>query len=692
MASSHPYTVVDEEDDTDICPVCDGQCICRIQLSTKQPPAPVPSLKIKFTLPPSLIAKRRLHNTTSALQDPLLKKRGRPPKHSLTQSPASPVKSVAKIHKVRQSLKARAAISKKVVKRRRAAVQSDQEESYSSDTVQPKRRIYDDNFPTFVSASAISSISSTSDSSSSSSDFDSDADSDIQAEEENFIVADIHDKARLRRQLLGGDDPQLKKRSPNWVIRPRKKSVGGSDAEMDIDTDADNQNDDDQDQDDNDDEEGEPDGLNTVEDNDDDTDGRHHYVGLATGWSEEEDESSFDADLFFANLSDSSSSSASSSTRRRSHSYTPGGIDADQSSSTSESPSRPTLESLPFEVTENWDGQLIFTNGESESRGIVDINFEKDTERFIINTDDDADDDTCSFFSDHLNYDPQSTTQLPESSDIDMFSISDADAGYEEDDGGADEGDTTDEELVGDDCLPNERAMRLFTLPMPMPMGMSAINPMSTVSPSIGLEKRRHTWRGIDGDGDQEERKRWRRRLRIGTGPRAADILAGKVVFWGDGGGYASSSSASSDSIIKISKGKGKGKHKAFFSPSPSPPSSSHADYQRPSQIPSTPRTGVFIPTGKTRQAVIGDDKKGADIPSPHPRFNGRRSRVSVVCCFIFFVYCIHLSFPLRSETRSFHCMYTHVVPSLFIGSVSTQKTPGAIPISCRSSSFCHHK
>ena len=440
---------------------------------------------------------------------------------------------------------------------------------------------------------------------------------------------------------------------------------------MDIDTDADNQNDDDQDQDDNDDEEDEPDGLNTVEDNDDDTDARHHYVGLATGWSEEEDESSFDADLFFANLSDSSSTSTSS-TRRRSHSYTPGGIDADQSSSTSESPTRSTLESLPFEVTENWDGQLIFTNGESESRGIVDINFEKDTERFITNTDDD--DDTCSFFSDHLNYDPRSTTQLPESSDIDMFSISDADAGYEEDDGGADEGDTTDEELVGDDCLPNKRAMRLFTLPMPMPLGMSAINPMSTVSPSIGLEKRRHTWRGIDGDGDQEERKRWRRRSRPGTGPRAADILAGKVVFWGDGGGYASSSSASSDSIIKISKGKGKGKGKgkrrAFFSPSPSPPSSSHADYQRPRQISSTPRTGVFIPTGKTRQAVIGDDKKGADVPSPHPRFNGKRSRVSVVCCFVF---CLLHPFILSSSFRNpFISLHVYSRGAIFIYRSST--------------------
>jgi hypothetical protein len=401
---------------------------------------------------------------------------------------------------------------------------------------------------------------------------------------------------------------------------------------MDVDTDdqAENQIDQDEDEDDEQEEEEAPDGPPGLEEDDEDTDPRHRYVGLATGWSEE-DESSFDADLFFANLSDSSStcSASSTSTRRRCHSYTPGGIDADQSSSTSECP---TKTALPFEVTENWDGQLIFTNGlvgDAESRGIVDIDFERDAERFIMDSDADDDDDCCSSYSGHqLNYDPPSTAQAPESSDIDMFSISDVDAGYEEDGGEADEGDTTDEELVGDDSLPNERAMSLFTLPVSISMGISAINPMST----IGGEKRRHR-RGMDVHGDREERRRWRRRLRLpadaGTGPRAADILAGKIVFWEDESrdGYASSSS---NSLVKPSKGKGK--QKASFSPSCP---TSHVDH--------TPRRGVFVPTGETRQAIIGEDRKGADVPSPHPRFYGRRGRVSMVCSSLHF----------RSEIRS---------------------------------------
>lgn len=706
MSSSHPYTAVDDEDDTDICPVCDGQCTCRLELDVKfqpTPPAapPLPSLKIKFTLPPSLVAKRQQVPLTDPYSTPL-RKRGRPPGHALTlPPPEKPQKNTAKINKVRQTLKARAAaVSKKVVKRRRVAIQSDQDESYSSDTLDTGYNHDQHNFPTFVSASALSSICSSSSSSTSClSDFDADADSDLQAEEESFIVADIHDKARLRRELLGGDDPQLKKRSPthDWVIRPRKKSVGGSDVEkMDVDSDdqADNQNDQDEDDEE---EEEEPDELHGVEEDDEDTDGRHRYIGLATGWSEEEDESSFDADLFFANLSDSSSTSGSSSTstRRRCHSCTPGGIDADQSSSTSESPSKTAL---PFEVTENWDGHLIFTNGlvgDAESRGIVDIDFEREAERFIMDSmDSDADDDSCSSYSgadrDQLNYDPPSIVHAPESSDIDMFSISDADAGYEEDGGEADEGDTTDEELVGDDSLPNERAMRLFALPMPLSMGVSAINPMSIVSPTVGLEKRRHR-RGMNVDGDREERRIWRRRLRLGagagTGPRAADILAGKTVFWEDESrdGYASSSS---NSMVKPTKDKQKA---SFSSSSPT----SHVNHPRQTQEPNTPRRGLFVPTGETRQAVIGEDKKGTDVPSPHPRFYGRRSRVSVVCIFFLFLrmLLIHNTcfYLYRSST------YSKNTSSLNPSHPSLPRTafhhlPSSQMRLLHSTTFCHHQ
>ena len=595
MSSSHPYTAVDDEDDTDICPVCDSQCTCRLQT---HPASPIPSLKIKLTIPPSLIVKRQ--------QPTSLKKRGRP------TNATPPVK----LNKVSQNLKARpAAISKKVVKHRRVPDDRDSSDTQSST---------------------------------------------------------VYNHDRLRRELLP-TDLQLKKRSPtthNWVIRPRKKSVAGSDAEQ-VDVDAENKID----QEDEDDEDKlDPDGIHHMQE-DEDTDARHHYVGLATGWSDE-DESSFDADLFFANLSSSSSSSTNiSPTHRRCHSYAPGGVDADQLSSASESPLRAAL---PFEVTDSWDGQLIFTNGEPESRGIVDIDFEKDAEGFIIDSDaDDDHDDDFSPYRDHPIRHPSSTAQAPESSDIDMSSISDADAGYEEDGGEADEGDTTDEELVDDDCFPNERAMRLFTLPMPHSTGMSAINPMSTVSSSIGFEKSRHP-RRMDVDGNHDNRKSWRRRLKLGAGagPRAAEILTGKFVFDGH-------LSSSSDLMVKTSEDKGK--QKAASSPSFSP--TLHTNYPRQIQTPPcTPRTGLFVPTGQTRQAVIGEDKKGVDVPSPHPRFYGRKRRVNVVCSRL-----LDLMFGSLADLFVFMHIDMHVL--LFIGPVLTRKTsPVSISIISRRSFCFHHK
>jgi hypothetical protein len=53
-------------------------------------------------------------------------------------------------------------------------------------------------------------------------------------------------------------------------------------------------------------------------------------------------------------------------------------------------------------------------------------------------------------------------------------------------------------------------------------------------------------------DGDREERKKWRRQLMLGTGPRAADILAGNWKDEAGDGGYASTS----DSMVKSSKRK----------------------------------------------------------------------------------------------------------------------------------------
>ncbi|KAF8899626.1 hypothetical protein CPB84DRAFT_1815638 [Gymnopilus junonius] len=654
MSPSHSYTIVppDDGDDSDICPVCDGECTCQPPIpainpglplsmaelsrryaagassSSPAPSPPKPSLKIKLTVPPSMLAKRRLaySNSPETTSDyavvgynspldspprPAPKKRGRPPKHlppvpphykPLNPKSAAPGKQHKRSSsaKVRQNLKARASVVKKASRKKRPAVTSDEDESSSEESVLdhdahmvPYTRppyIEDGTlFPTFVSASALSSLSSDN-SDGSLSDFDSD--SSLVKEEENFILADVHDKARLKRELLGGDDPLLRKRSSrnsDWVVRPRKKSVGPSDAEMDVDTDATEDDDDDDENPEEDDDETEEDTVMMAvppsqEEEEEDTDRGRRYVGLATGWSEDE-ESSFDADLFFANLSDNDSSSDSDCPCPLQPAFSLG-EDGDQSdiSCTSDCTEgsfgrrRAALESLPFEVTEGWDGQIVFTNGIHDNQGIIDIEFEADASRFVVETsaspsrngdDDDTDAPPYGFRSD--------------GSDVDM-----SDGGYEEEDGEGElgEGDTTDEELVGEDDLPNERAMRLFSLPM----SVSAINPLSTVStPNVSPGRRRRE--------DEASRERMIRRWG-GEGVSASDILQGKVLFW------------DSDEMEEEEEG---GRVKCEGGES--------------KRVPMGPRKGVFVPTTETRQAVIGEDRKGDHVPSPHPRFNRGRGR-----------------------------------------------------------------
>ncbi|KAG5338676.1 hypothetical protein C0989_006644 [Termitomyces sp. Mn162] len=500
VLAQQPLSFPDDDDDDDICPVCDGECTCKPQ--PQRPPAPVsiPPLKIKLSL-----AKRDPQPSSSQP-----KRRGRPPKALAATRPKTPKKTSRRV--------ASTDFSDLSDVDRRYASPDDDDDAQSG------------LFPTFVSASAFSSRASSSDAESSElSSFD-DSDSSIEAEEEKFIVSEMEGRARVRRELFGDDVP--KKRDPHnaWVIRPRKKSVGPSDVEMDVDTDATEDEDVDEDED------ADPD----EEETDERTTGAG-YVGLATGWTEDEDESSFDADLFFANLSDSEDHGSSSMSDGE-------GDNGDHSDIESVVASIPTLPSMPpeLEIQERWDGQIVFTNGLREGQGMLDRDFEAHA----------------------LSFAETSPSSSPES-DVEMSDVDDG--GYEQD---ADEGDgeTTDEELVGEDHLPNERAMRLFMTPF----SVSAINPMSTMSPAVspGPRDRRSFSRSIDS-------------------PKPADILSGRV-FWDsdDHDEYEESTMKSSSQVSSTTQG---------------------------------PRRGHFaVPTKDARQAIIDDLHK--DIPSPHPRFRRRRT------------------------------------------------------------------
>ncbi|RXW22383.1 hypothetical protein EST38_g3463 [Candolleomyces aberdarensis] len=435
-------------------------------------------------------------------------------------------------------------------------------------------------FPTFVSASALSSMDSDGggiSSDSSLSGFDSDAS--IEKEEEDFIVSEMQDKSRIS----GDHHPRRREQTNEWVIRPRRHSPGLSGAEIEVDSDATEEDD----EDDGDSRQGiQVDGEAQEDEDEDEPDGRPAggrgcFKGLVTGWSDGE-ESSFDADIFFANLTSGSDHESSDDEAKES-----AGMRADDDDETSSDISteaellhmREELENLPLELAEGWDGQMMFTNGTLAGQAIIDIDFEVNASQFVTDHDAACKNGQCS--SSRHDHD---MAHEGHHSDVEMSSGGD-DGGYEED-AGEGEGDTTDEELVGDDDLPNERAMRLFNFPL----SVSAINPLSTVSPAVTPSIKRPRPR-IFSVGDRVQ------------SPSPADILAGRLGW--DSADEMDELFDNEQRDRRLARGDGV---------------KSEGD-----SIKLGPRKGIFIPTQEAKKVVIDGSQK--EVPSPHPRFNNRRRR-----------------------------------------------------------------
>ncbi|KAG6335801.1 hypothetical protein ID866_3279, partial [Astraeus odoratus] len=285
--------------------------------------------------------------------------------HSLAKG-STQQKSNIKASRQAPKPRTKGTITKEAVSIKKHTYVSDAESDFDSNDQSVLDEDEEDNdtcpgrFPTFLPADELmSTASESSESDSESVGFGSD--SSLEAEEDSYILAEQkrHEKARVRRELLGDDGFRRKDSHNNWVIRPRKRSVGLSDVEMDGDTDevTDEDDDDEDEQMDEDEEEDETDGQMS----------QSMYTGVATGWSDDE-ESSFDADLFFANLSDTSSEGSLSDED------TPQISDAGNDAITASISSLPR--SVDFEVTEAWDGQLVFTNGANDGHGVLDIAFE----------------------------------------------------------------------------------------------------------------------------------------------------------------------------------------------------------------------------------------------------------------------------------------------------------------------------
>lgn len=346
-------------------------------------------------------------------------------------------------------------------------------------------------YPTFMSASVMSTstFSEDSETASSSSGFDSDSDSSLEAEEENFILNEErrHEKARVRRELLGGDGHKRKDGQNDWVIRSRKQSVDPEEVEMEVDSDATEDEEDDE-------EEGDDE---SDEDDEMDESGPGGYAGVATGWSEDEgEESSFDADLFFANLSDSTADGDSTSDDEFAD---PSDADAAMIGP-AEAGGRVQPDGLPFEVSHGWDGQIVFTNGVGEGHALLDHDFELSAAQLV--------DDSASPSQDS-DFEMQTTEGENDGEYEDMD---------DQQEGESDDGDTTDDDYVDNNGLPTQRMLELFR----WPASLSSIDPMSTVSPTVSPSPQNRRRKRSDTTSSKDPHS-----------PRPADILAGKI-FWAD--------------------------------------------------------------------------------------------------------------------------------------------------------------
>jgi hypothetical protein len=538
MSPSHPHISgiipsihqLDEEDD-DICPICEGACTCnnKSTVPTSVPfssasyhthnrispdvlpsstahthSAPSASLKIKLTIPATLLTRSRpptlkgpaspskkqnksidTHNRTRRLTCP--------PKAGI-RAPVHPRVTDKRVSKPKSAVKD--TTGKSLESQTTVGGSDDYHAGSSTDSASARRShdvgagspvtaygqfTHNQKFPTFISADEFSANESSAGSSSSSeeSELTDFSDSSVAEEEENFIRTSeeqrTRDKARLRRELLGEGIERRKERRNDWEIRSRKKSVSPSDNDMDIDSDES-------------DDEAEG-GAEEAEgdDGEDDEDGtepaRGSYIGIATGWSD--DESSFDADLFFAGLSDSDSGPELPNLPG------PEAPLIEDNSSVTVTPS--SLAQGIFEITEGWDGSVIFTNGLQDGQGLLDWDFEANAAQLLIEA--------------------ATVSGSNSGSDIRM-SESEGEMGDSENENDtlgemeSNDGDTTEEELVDDRGLPTARAMRLFRPPV---TPLFSINPLSTMSPGPRV-------RGAIAN----------------QSPQPSDILAGRVFGYED--------------------------------------------------------------------------------------------------------------------------------------------------------------
>lgn len=502
LSNHSPLQDDDDDDLDDICPVCESECTC--PKKSAAPPVPLPStssttsslplaappaaagkrpLKIKLTLPPKLQSHPKPQTThpgaSSAHIGPAPhdagpsssgkaaagagasapKRRGRPPK-------ALPTKYNAKKRAAADDMdyKARGTTGTSMLVRRpyhppaAAPAASTSTADLSDSTLS--------DYPTFVPAASESTHSSSSESSDTSIDSDTD-------EEEHFVVH--NDEPRHSTKLLPshvGHRKREKGGGNRWEIRPRKKSVGAGEEEESSSDSGESSEDSSEGGDDEEEEEEEEaeadveedlEAIGMVEEDGDLHEETHSRIGVSfpgTGWSDDEEES-FDADIFFANLDSDSGASSPEANYASLRAFPGEDVELDNSISTEE---EDVLLLMDIDSTV----QLRRGDGEFEiGVGLDSLSFPWDRQIFLPDEQfglplslhiPDEDEEMASFSGSEATASWDAATVVLQESD----------------------GDTTEDELVDSDGLPNSQAMMLFR----WPTTISAIDPLSTLSPS----------------------------------------------------------------------------------------------------------------------------------------------------------------------------------------------------------------
>ncbi|KAI0763752.1 hypothetical protein BD413DRAFT_616090 [Trametes elegans] len=561
---AHPSPLPDEDEDEldDICPVCESECTCpkksaptpastATEPSASSTPSSAPSsgrnqplqwhpshggknpLKIKLTLSKARKAAVANSTRTSAHLGPdpgpstaragksitaaVPKRRGRPPKALAAKYNAKKKAAADDMEYKARGTTATAHTVRKPYQLPAPAAGADLSDSTLSD------------YPTFVPAASESTHSSSSESSDSEITSESDDDDE---QPETMYQARTDDGMRQSTKLLPSHVGQTQRRRDRgsgnkWEVRPRKKSVGAGDDDDEEssaesgDSSADSSEDGDDENDEEDEAEADVEPEPEVEeggvlaltevdmDPDDDDDERRSCIGITfpgNGWSD--DEESFDADLFFANLDGSSDSGASSPEEHyaelrnfTSDTVISGSFSADEEDALLLMDLDPSVQlrrsddafeiGVELDNLFGWDGGLLFTN--SDLPDSLDLSFDmgapdEDTDMYSASGSDVTDSDGSDSGS------GTGTVVLQES-----------------------DGDTTEDELVDSDGLPNPRAMMLFR----WPSTVSAINPLSTVNPFASPPPDASPSTRIALASISTQRR--------SPPPTPADILAGKI-------------------------------------------------------------------------------------------------------------------------------------------------------------------